>query len=174
MKPHLETARLFWKELLKPDDTVIDATCGNGKDTAYLAELVLQGKVISLDIQEAALSQARQIASHPHVDFRLQSHADLPLLEGVKLVVYNLGYLPGGDKSITTMTSSTVASLGKATGLIIPGGAVSITCYPGHPEGALEAKAVAEWTYQLNSSQWDVVHHQWRPGSPTLFLIQKK
>ncbi|HNA62889.1 MAG TPA: class I SAM-dependent methyltransferase, partial [Rhabdochlamydiaceae bacterium] len=98
----------------------------------------------------------------------------LPSCEPVKLVVYNLGYLPGGNKEITTMTQSTLLSLGVASELITQGGALSITCYPGHLEGAREEKAIAEWVYQLNSLKWDVTHHQWCAGSPTLFFIIKK
>lgn len=58
-KPHLEQAYLHWKEILKPTDTVIDATCGNGKDTLRLAELVPNGHVYSIDIQEVAIEKAR-------------------------------------------------------------------------------------------------------------------
>jgi SAM-dependent methyltransferase len=173
-KPHLEQARLYWKNLLTPTDVVIDATCGNGKDTDYLSQLVSQGKVYSIDIQEEALIQAQKNVASSNVAFLLQSHASLPSYEPVKLVVYNLGYLPGGNKKITTMTESTLLSLRIASELIIQGGALSITCYPGHLEGAREEKAVAEWIYQLNSLKWDVTHHQWRTGSPTLFFIIKR
>ena len=55
-----------------------------------------------------------------------------------KLIVYNLGYLPGSDKLLTTKTSSTLLSVEKALSLIAPNGAISITCYPGHEEGKKE------------------------------------
>jgi SAM-dependent methyltransferase len=173
-KPHLEQARHYWKNLLTPTDVVIDATCGNGKDTAYLSQLVPEGKVYSLDIQEEALIQAKKNVASSNVVFLLQSHASLPSFEPVKLVVYNLGYLPGGNKKITTMTESTLQSLEAASGIVKRGGALSITCYPGHLEGAREEKAVIAWIYQLNSLKWDVTHHQWCAGSPTLFFIIKK
>ncbi len=173
MKPHLEQAHLYWKNLLNPHDTVIDATCGNGKDTAYLATLVPHGKVIAIDVQEAALQKARQLRP-PNTVFLHQSHTSFPRLFHVKLIVYNLGYLPGGDKTITTMTTSTLQSLEAATELIIPGGALSITCYPGHPEGLIEAEKVTEWAHKLNFLKWDVTRHQWRTRSPNLFFITKK
>ena len=171
-KPHLEKARQYWTELLKPNDAVIDATCGNGKDTAFLASLVPQGQLVSIDIQETALIKARSLAP-PNVTFLHQSHTDLPSIKDLKLVVYNLGYLPGGDKTITTMTESTLQSLAKAAELVVVGGGLSITCYPGHPEGAIEEKAVERWVNQLNFEKWHVFYHQWRAGSPTLFFIVK-
>ena len=174
MKPHLTQAHLYWKNLLSPSDVVIDATCGNGKDTGYLSELVPLGKVYSIDIQERALDSAKATVKNSNVVFLLQSHATLPCLESVKLIVYNLGYLPGGDKTITTMTESTLLSLQVASDLVIQGGALSITCYPGHLEGEREERGVAEWTSQLNSLKWKTIHHQWLKGSPNLFFITKQ
>ena len=113
MKPHLDQAYLYWQNLLKPADTVIDATCGNGKDALRLVQLVPEGHVYALDIQETALQKARERIPNSNISYYLQSHATLPEKE-VKLVVYNLGYLPGGNKDLTTMTGSTLASLEQA------------------------------------------------------------
>ena len=138
-KPHLDLAFEYWKGWLKPTDTVIDATCGNGKDTLRLASLVPQGRVLALDIQEDALKNARKIASLDNVSFFLQSHVSFPVSSPVKLIVYNLGYLPFGDKSITTLSTTTLQSLEAA---LIWGEAISITCYPGHSEGLIEKNAI--------------------------------
>ena len=59
---HVELAHHYWERLLQIGDTVIDATCGNGRDTLELAKLVLAkdaGKVIAYDIQKAALEKSR-------------------------------------------------------------------------------------------------------------------
>lgn len=50
----------FWKSIVKPGDTVVDATCGNGYDTLAMAKLALcdvhsLGKVIAIDKQSEAL-----------------------------------------------------------------------------------------------------------------------
>jgi SAM-dependent methyltransferase len=172
MKPHLDQAHLYWKNLLKPGDQVIDATCGNGKDSLRLAELVPVGHVYALDIQEAALQKAQDLIPHSNISFLLQSHTELPKGE-FKLVVYNLGYLPGGNKDLTTLTKTTLESLEKAAQLIIIGGALSITCYPGHPEGALEEEAIRGWVEGLDSKNWLIAHHFWREKSPSLFFIIK-
>jgi len=172
MKPHLDQAYLYWKNLLKPGDLVIDATCGNGKDALRLCELVPQGHVYALDIQEIALQKAKELITHSNISFLLQSHTELPSGE-FKLVVYNLGYLPGGNKNLTTLTPTTLESLEKAAQIIAIGGALSITCYPGHPEGAVEEQAVCSWVQTLDSKKWLITHHVWRERSPTLFFIVK-
>ncbi len=171
-KPHLDQAHLYWKNLLKPDDRVIDATCGNGKDALRLAELVPEGHVYAIDIQETALKKAQELIPYSNISYLLQSHAELPAGQ-FKLIVYNLGYLPGGNKDLTTLTGTTLESLKKASQLISIGGALSITCYPGHPEGALEEEAVRGWVASLDSKNWLIEHHFWRAKSPTLFFIIK-
>jgi SAM-dependent methyltransferase len=176
MKPHLDQAHFYWKNLLKPDDHVIDATCGNGKDTLRLAELIPEGHVYALDIQEIALQKARELIPYSNISYLLQCHSRLPagLPAGrFKLVVYNLGYLPGGNKNLTTLTATTLESLEKAAQLIVIGGALSITCYLGHPEGALEEQAVHGWVTNLDPQKWHITHHVWREKSPTLFFIVK-
>src|ERR1700733_3535185 len=172
LKPHLNQAHLYWKNLLKPSDKVIDATCGNGKDSLRLTELVPEGHVYALDIQEIALQKAKELIPYSNISYLLQSHTQLPLGE-FKLVVYNLGYPPGGNKDLTTLTSTTLESLEKASQLIVIGGALSIICYPGHPEGALEEEAIRGWVQGLDSKKWLITHHIWREKSPSLFFIIK-
>ncbi len=170
MKPHLQKAHQFWKKHLKSTDHVIDATCGNGKDTAVLAALVPQGHVYALDIQEEALKKAQKYVQASHVTFLHQCHTDLPQDESVKLIVYNLGYLPGGDKRLTSLTQTTLLSVSKALIMLPAGGALSITCYPGHAEGAKEEQALQEFSKNL---LYQVEWTTWNEGSPTLLTIIK-
>ncbi len=95
--------------------------------------------------------------------------------KAAKLIIYNLGYLPRGDKTITTKVDTTIASLKSALPLIKPGGAVSVTCYPGHPEGAIEEKEIRLWSKQLPPEIWNICFHRFpnRKQSPSLFLLQK-
>lgn len=166
--PHLKLAHEYWRSWLRPDDTVIDATCGNGKDTQILASLVPQGKVYSMDIQVDAIENAKKHVTSPNVVFLLQSHADFSPIKEAKLVVYNLGYLPGGDKSVTTMTETTLRSVELALTI---SQAVCITCYPGHPEGAKETNNLLEWVQKLDQKRWKVAFYQWKPSAPSLLFI---
>jgi hypothetical protein len=119
-----------------------------------------------------ALQKAKELIPYSNISYLLQSHTELPA-GAFKLVVYNLGYLPGGNKNLTTLTPTTLESLEKAAQIIVIGGALSITCYPGHPEGAVEEQAVRNWAEKLDSKKWLVSHHRWRETSPTLFFIVK-
>lgn len=185
----LDLAHAYWKTLLKPGDIAIDATCGNGHDTLFLANIVLaahpKGQVIAIDSQEEALERTRKrINDHIHADLQQhvhyyrQSHATFPKnvsTQSVGLIVYNLGYLPGSDKSITTMHKTTLASVENALPLIAPGCVLSITCYPGHAEGKIEEEALLAFTQGLDPFAWSCCHHKWtnRRDAPSLLILQK-
>lgn len=183
---HLELAHHYWEEIVSPGDCVIDATCGNGHDTLKLAQLVLteeSGEVFAIDVQASALEKSRELLSQnlsptlfQRVHWIAQSHENFPqtiLPESVKLIVYNFGYLPGGDKSFTTKTDTTLQSIKQALKLLYKGGALSLTCYPGHPEGAVEEAQLGEFLASLSPREWSVCHHVWRNrrNAPSLFLI---
>lgn len=184
---HLDLAHALWKQLLREGDTVVDATCGNGHDTLFLAELALsdtEGKLLAIDIQAEAVaaSQARLKENltprqYERIEWLQGSHAAFPEdLKEVSLFVYNLGYLPGGDKSKTTMTNTTLTSIDNALSLLKAGGVVSITCYPGHDEGKKEEKELMIYSAHLSPDTWSVSFHQWknRKNAPSLLLIQHK
>lgn len=182
----IDLAHHFWSLLLEEGDGVIDATCGNGKDSLKLASCLQKKKgtaLICIDVQEKAIENTKALIQEaapsffPFVQFHLGSHEHLfsPNTEKLKLIVYNLGYLPGGDKSFTTQVSSTLASLQKALELLSPGGVISLTCYPGHLEGAKEEKELINFSSSLNPKEWTSSIFSWnnRKASPSLLLIQK-
>ncbi|MBA3602511.1 MAG: class I SAM-dependent methyltransferase [Parachlamydiaceae bacterium] len=195
---HLKLAHCYWEQQLQLGDCAIDATCGNGHDTLKLCELVLSlegGKIFAFDIQEDALKTTQNLVQSKlaanllsqvtyinecHSDFkgpinRALTCSDRFQLEPVKLIVYNLGYLPGGDKGLTTAVNTTLHSVQAAAELIAPGGLISITCYPGHPEGALEETAILEMTASFSRFDWNCCHHRWinKKNAPSLLLLQK-
>lgn len=185
---HLDLAHFYWSRLIEIGDTVIDATCGNGLDTLKLCQLALsndKGKVYAFDIQaEAIFSSKENLRTYlpdefmHFVDFQLRCHSTFPesvKKNSVKLIAYNLGYRPGGNKAITTQTETTQLSLKNALALIIPGGAISITCYPGHEEGARELEVVLNFATELSPKEWSCCHHVWanRTSAPRLLLIQR-
>lgn len=188
-KSHIDLAHHYWSLLLEiGDTTVIDATCGNGHDTLFLARQCLRrdrGQLITLDIQVKALNQAKELLFSEvseeilsRIHFINQCHSVFPisLIENpVKLIVYNLGYLPKGEKSITTMVDTTLLSIHAALQLIAPRGVISITCYPGHEEGRKEQEVIINLVESLDPKEWNCCLHQWinRTSAPGLLLIQK-
>ena len=185
--PHISLAHAYWKNHLRNGDTVIDATCGNGRDTLVLAQMILSdpdSMLFGLDIQQSAIDQTTNIlknsipGSHfDRVSLQNLCHSEidqLPLPSAPRLIVYNFGYLPGGDKTITTQTPTSLQSLQKAANLLAPGGAISATCYPGHPEGEEEEREIVKWAERLAYTKWQVCHHRWinRTAAPSLLWIR--
>jgi len=178
---HLDLAHDYWRRLVTSSDIVVDATCGNGYDSAFL--LTLQPtKLIVFDIQDIALHATKKridtISHASTVTYHQMCHSkidEVAARESVKLIVYNLGYLPGGNKTITTMTSTTLESIQSAIHCVQQGGAICITCYPGHPEGAEEEQALLEFCKTLSSEKWNVSYHAHinRTRAPTLIFLQK-
>ncbi len=181
----IDLAHHFWKSLLlNPGDVVIDATCGNGKDSLALAALLqpLNGKLLCIDIQEKAIENTKALLQKEvpdffcNVSFYHQSHETLPEVALLKLIVFNLGYLPAGDKSLTTKVDSTLQSIKNALEVLSLGGVLSITCYPGHLEGKKEEEALLEYLSKLDPFHYCFTSFFWdnRNASPSLFLVQKK
>lgn len=183
----IDYAHQLWKQILSQGDWAIDATCGNGKDALYLAQSIapLSGGLIALDIQEAAITATKQLLGKhfspdetAFIHLCQQSHETFPEIahhKPIKIIVYNLGYLPGGNKSLTTLTLITLISVKNALNLLGSQGLLSITCYPGHLEGAREEQALLEWASCLDPKLYSVCHLRWqnRKASPSLLLIQK-
>lgn len=185
---HLDLAHDYWGRVVQVGDTVIDATCGNGHDTLFLSRLTLasgKGRLIGLDIQKSAIQKTTELLNEnleqeqiACIELIHGSHETFPVgaLPGtVRLIVYNLGYLPGGNKQVTTRVETTLASCKAAQGLLMPGGVISLTCYPGHSEGIMEEEALLAFVATLGAKEWSCCHHRWsnRRSAPSLLLIQR-
>lgn len=152
-------AQKFARAYLTDGSIAIDATCGNGFDTLYLAEQVgSTGVVYGVDIQERSIDTVRkkllEASKLPQCQLFVGSHANLKTMIDsahagkVSVVMFNLGYLPFGDKSIVTTPETTLAGLQQSFELIRTGGFISVLAYPGHAGGLEEAKCVAKWIEQ--------------------------
>lgn len=148
-------------------DTAVDATLGNGHDTLFLAQCVgAAGMIFGFDIQQKALSTTRERLVAAGVDrecFRLicESHACMSshVIGKANAVMFNLGYLPGGDKTRITHSDSTLAALAAALDLICCGGILTVMCYPGHDGGSDEARLVTDFINQLDGDKWAVTRY---------------
>lgn len=172
---HLALAHKLWRAHLKPSDIAVDATCGNGNDALVLAKLLPQGEVYTFDIQPQAIENTRgRLKDFSNCYFFCQSHAEFPLTcTGSCLFVYNLGYLPKGDMSLTTQTETTLKSIQSALSLLRADGMISITCYPGHEEGAKEEKAILLFLETLAGCSVDYYKSN-RALAPSLLIIRNK
>ncbi|WP_169980304.1 class I SAM-dependent methyltransferase [Tautonia rosea] len=165
----VELARLLVASVLRAGDFAIDATVGNGHDTLWLAQQVgPTGRVLGLDVQTMALRTAQgQLVKAGLMDRVLLAHARHESLDRLlspshamgrpRVVMFNLGYLPGGDHSIATRPATTLAALDAALAQVLPGGLVSVVVYPGHPSGREESEQVLDWAHMLGKTSLGIL-----------------
>lgn len=157
---------------------LVDATCGNGHDTLFLLqqggkifkEHNCTGRLLALDIQAAAVENTQALL-RPHLaesnlalTVEHASHANLAqhLADStsgqstVAAAMFNLGYLPGSDKSVVTMGESTQKALQALVACVMEGGIISVHAYGGHGGGQQELDCVREWFAALPEQQWTV------------------
>jgi len=164
-----------WSQLLLADrlnlgDIALDATAGNGHDTLFLAHCVgPSGHVYAMDVQAAAVAETKRRlldANIPENQFTVV-HAGHETMRQIvqtdhqqKLagIMFNLGYLPGSDKTVITRTETTLSATQAALELLKPGGLLTIAVYPGHEGGAQERIAIAEWAASLSPRAFEVQH----------------
>ena len=128
-----EIVHQYLEKYLHSGALAIDATAGNGHDTLKMAELTHDdGKVIAIDIQQAAVFATRQRLKETawtHYELIEGDHASvLQQLcnthpHAASAITFNLGYLPGSDKSIRTTPQSTITALDAAVRLLKQDGA---------------------------------------------------
>lgn len=164
-------------EVLRPGDLAVDLTAGKGRDTFALATAVgSQGQVVAFDLQASAIRQAavflqkqgfvvhdwsgeQEVPEQSGIFLLERCHSRLNafLQRPVRAIIANLGYLPGGDRSLVTHVDSTLAALQQSLELLAPGGRLAVTVYPAHPGGSDEGSAVSRLFSDLSSECWQVL-----------------
>ena len=172
---------------ISPGALLIDATCGNGHDTLRLARMQ-PSKLYAFDIQQAAVDSTRKLlesngfkdsidegiielicASHENMESYVREKADV--------IVFNLGYLPGSDKSNTTTEYSTLKAVSASLELLKENGLVCIAIYSGHEEGSKEKTALLNWSSDLDPSVYHAVYISMRNQKnhpPEILLVTRK
>jgi len=166
------------KEIVNKNDIVIDMTAGNGNDTLFLSKIAKH--VYSFDIQEPAIQVTRNLLdTHSITNVTLihdgHQNIDQYIKDKIKCAVYNLGYLPSADKSISTLSSTTLDSIKKTLNLIMIDGFISITVYTGHKEGYEESLQLTEFVTSLPSKLYNVILYSTlnKKNAPYNIFIEK-
>ncbi|KAK6934715.1 putative rRNA methylase [Dillenia turbinata] len=182
--------RRVWERIVRRGDIVVDATCGNGYDTLAMVKMVADepgsGCVYGFDIQENALENTSFLLDHSLSDHEKKlvklygichSRMEEVIPSGalLRLVAFNLGYLPGGDKAIITTSKTTLQALEVAEKLLAPGGLISLVVYVGHPRGREEFETVQEFASGLSVENWVCCKFEMlnRPLAPVLVFLFK-
>lgn len=177
-------SHLYVDMVVHPGDVCVDATAGNGHDTLYLSNLVGEtGLVYSFDIQEQAVNSTKkrlkQFGKYENVRQIHDSHAYVEkyVKEPISCMMFNLGYLPGGDHSFTTRFESTKQAILGGLTCMKSGGIVCICAYWGDDQCLSECEAVTSFLSELDDTKYEVLLHDFiNEGNcpPKFFLIYKK
>ncbi|ANZ33115.1 class I SAM-dependent methyltransferase [Staphylococcus carnosus] len=168
---------------INESSTVIDATCGNGHDTLFLAEHVPNGKVYGFDIQEEAIKAAQLKVrdlnntilihdGHENIEQYIESN-DYP----VDAAIFNLGYLPKGDKHIVTEADTTITAIENIFKMLSPEGIIVLVIYPGHPEGKIESETVYQYLKNFDQQKAHILQYGFinqRNNPPYICAIEKR
>lgn len=164
----LQFNQILMTRFVKPGDIVLDGTCGNGNDTISLAKLVgEEGLVYAFDIQGVALENTRLLLEENNlvdrVDLILDSHENIDkhIEKNLDFVIFNLGYLPQGDKTIKTSLETTIMGIKKALDFMKSGAILLITIYRGHQGGLDEYQGIKEYAENLDQKKYNsfLFHH---------------
>ncbi|MFK8053142.1 MAG: class I SAM-dependent methyltransferase [Woeseiaceae bacterium] len=177
-----DTARAWLEPSLRLGGHSLDGTAGNGHDTLFLAAHVQPGyRVLSFDVQDAAIKQTQSRLITADLSDRVHlihdSHAHLiqhlPSPKQLAAAMFNLGYLPGSDKTITTQASDSVIAIRIALEHLVVGGAITVMAYRGHDGGQTEADAIAELFESLDSTVFGVETKTAPANGPVLWFAKK-
>lgn len=171
-----ELSHYIINNFLDNKDISIDATLGNGHDTDFLSEIF--SKVYSFDIQESACTNY-ELKNKPNVSVICDSHHKFNeyINKKVDCIMYNLGFLPGSSKEITTLHEISLESIKSGLDLLNSGGIITICIYTGHDEGKKEKSCILDFLKNLPKKDYGVMIHDYLNRSetaPMLVVIEKK
>lgn len=171
----------FIKEHIHPGNFCIDATMGNGHDTALLCQLVgKEGKVLAFDIQKLACENTQKRLEDAGVPLNYQlildSHSHMnqyAAANSVDCIVFNFGYLPGGDHNLATKASSSITAIGQGLTLLKKGGFISLCIYSGGDSGFEERDALLSYLKELDHKKYLVILSSYynRPKNPPIPVL---
>lgn len=187
LKGILNFTHYLLEESVAKGDTVIDATCGNGHDTLFLTKLVGEnGHVFGFDIQDQAVTNTKNrltkngstnatIIKDSHSNFI--NHISVDKLTRLGGAIFNLGYLPGSDKSIITSSESTILAVEGILSHLKQNGIVVLVVYHGHEGGEQEKEQLMKYARLLDQKLFHVLFYGFinqKNDPPFILAIQKR
>ena len=161
----------------------IDATCGNGGDTAFLCRLAgPEGRVLGFDIQPEAIASTRAHLAQKGFTAELHRDSHANLLQYVTpgtadAVMFNFGWLPGADHAVFSTAGSSIPALEAALTALRPGGVLSAILYSGRVIGSDEKQSILGWLRALPLEKYTVLvcdFANWADTAPLPCLLLKK
>lgn len=165
------------EEYIEEGDICIDATAGNGGDTEFLCQKVGEtGNVYAFDVQEMAIAHTRERLEKANLSIRAKLIQDghekmqIYVKEEAKVIIFNFGYLPGGDHKIATRAATSLTAIESALNLLKKGGIINLCIYSGGDTGYEEKEAILNYLKTLDSKKWLVIVNSYfnRKNDPPL------
>lgn len=174
------TKHLLEKAVLEGDH-VIDATCGNGNDTLFLSQLVgKKGRVLAFDVQKEAINSTSirlKEAGIENVDLILDGHENVRQYVDKKIAatIFNLGYLPGSDKRVTTSGHTTWKAVIDILSFLKINGIIVLVIYHGHEAGKIEREQIEKAIKTLDIGTTAVLKYEFlnKADAPYIIAIEK-
>ncbi|MDV4151783.1 class I SAM-dependent methyltransferase [Clostridium sp. AL.422] len=163
------------KDFVENKKVAIDATLGNGYDTDFLAQFF--EKVYAFDIQKDACDKYTDNKSDNVTIINDSHHLFKAYVdESVDCIMYNLGFLPGGNKEITTLHETSLESIKVGLEILSSGGIMTICIYTGHNEGKIEETCILEYLKTLPKKHFGVMIQSYlnRQNTPPLLVVIEK
>jgi predicted methyltransferase len=182
----LPFARTLLEKAVKPGEIAVDATVGNGHDTVFLADLVGEtGHVYGFDIQADAIQKTALRLDEKEISERVtlfeRGHEFvtecLPIETSIAGAIFNLGYLPGGNKEIVTTPATTISAVEQMLSMLKVEGIIVLVIYHGHPEGANERDYLIQFVEQIDQMEAHVLRYQFvnqQNNPPFIIAIEKR
>ncbi|WP_432664841.1 class I SAM-dependent methyltransferase [Wukongibacter baidiensis] len=179
-----DLAKDLISKVVMEKDIVVDATVGNGNDTLFLCDLVgEEGRVIGFDVQKVALEKAEKRLLERKVLDRVElinsGHENMKdYINGeVSAIMFNLGYLPGKDHTITTKYDTTLKAIKEGMELLKKNGVMTVVIYPGHSDGMEEKENLLKFLCTVDQKKANVLKMEFINqvnNPPLLVAIEKK
>lgn len=174
----LQLAHKWMSEYVPQGGVCIDATAGRGFDTAFLCELVgCSGKVIAFDIQEEAVKSTQLLLEERGLQAEVyrESHTNMQHYaseQSIDGIMFNFGYLPGGDHQICTHKEESIAAIKAGLSLLKKHGVMALCIYHGGDTGFEEKNAIMEYLKTVDSKKYTVIVSEFynRPNCPPIFV----
>ncbi|WP_304127955.1 class I SAM-dependent methyltransferase [Gemella sanguinis] len=178
----LAFSKKLLKEVIDKNSIVVDATAGNGNDTLFLAKTPAK-KIFAFDVQNQAITNTNDLLERNNLvdkcEVILDSHEnfDKYIEENIQAVVFNLGYLPNADHTITTQAETTLNTINKFITRLNVGGRIVIVVYWGHENGKVEKEALLNELSQLDQKEIEVLVYQFinqKNNAPFIIALEKR
>ena len=171
-----DIAKQLMKPYLKENSICVDFTLGNGWDSKFLLQYPIQ-RLYAFEIQKDVFIKTKNTIQDARAHLFCVGHENVDdyIKEKIDVGIFNFGYCPKGDQTITTLVETSKIAVKKAVSMLQVGGRIVLVLYVGHAQGKKEAQYFSEWVKQLDDKCYEVmkITLENRQDCPFILAISK-